>query len=104
MTRSIDPAVGAARGEGSLGLGWRTRVLAEQQAALPAGEVLVSCPAPFGSGGLGRHLQEIVEALDRLGCPNQFICEGARMDELAARGLTPAISTAAMSALVAPWA
>ncbi len=34
---------------------------------LPAGRVLVSCPAPYGGGGLGRHLEETVEALRRRG-------------------------------------
>jgi glycosyltransferase involved in cell wall biosynthesis len=44
---------------------WRARAMVEQQAALPHGGVTVSCSAPLGSGGLGRHLQEIVDALAR---------------------------------------
>ena len=35
-----------------------------QEAAMPSGQVVVTCPAPRG-GGLGRHLREILEALDR---------------------------------------
>lgn len=45
--------------------------------ALPAGRAVVSCPAPFGSGGLGRHLKELVDALDRRGQRPAVISEGA---------------------------
>jgi glycosyltransferase involved in cell wall biosynthesis len=41
----------------------------EQQDALPPGRAVVSCPAPYGVGGLGRHLREIAEALERSGAP-----------------------------------
>jgi glycosyltransferase involved in cell wall biosynthesis len=37
----------------------------EQQRVLPSGEVVVSCSAPPGAGGLGRHCAEIVLALER---------------------------------------
>jgi glycosyltransferase involved in cell wall biosynthesis len=46
---------------------WRAQVERRQTAAMPAGSVAVSCPAPFGVGGLGRHLQEVVAALSRRG-------------------------------------
>jgi glycosyltransferase involved in cell wall biosynthesis len=46
-----------------------------QEAALPRGQVVVSCAAPYGAGGLGHHLREIVEALDRRGQPRAYICE-----------------------------
>jgi len=45
----------------------RERALAVQAAALPAGPAVVSCMAPRGFGGLGRHLEEILEALERAG-------------------------------------
>lgn len=35
---------------------------------------MVTCGAPFGGGGLGRHLQEIVDALDRGGRERSHIC------------------------------
>ncbi len=39
-----------------------------QEQVVPArGRVVVSCPAPFGGGGLGRHLKEFVDAIDRRG-------------------------------------
>ncbi len=47
---------------------------------MPSGSVVVSCPAPYGGGGLGRHLQEIVEALDRRGQPRSVICESSDVD------------------------
>jgi glycosyltransferase involved in cell wall biosynthesis len=47
--------------------GWRERVHIEQQDALSPGVVTVTCSAPLGTGGLGRHLQEILDALARRG-------------------------------------
>jgi len=41
---------------------------------LPPGQTVVSCPAPFGAGGLGRHLQELADALDRRGPPAICMC------------------------------
>ena len=40
---------------------------------MPAGRVVVSCPAPYGTGGLGRHLEEIMLALERRGEPGTCI-------------------------------
>ena len=41
---------------------------------MPPGRVLVSCSAPFGQGGLGRHVQEILAALERRGQPRVCLC------------------------------
>jgi len=75
---------------------------------MPSGRVVVSCPAPFGGGGLGRHLQEIIDALDRRKQPRVVICETPdENDPPPARGasrapaLTPAL-TAALAAALAP--
>lgn len=57
-----------------LGAHWRAQAEAIQQRALPAGSVVVSCGAPFGGGGLGRHLKEIVDALERNGQERSYIC------------------------------
>ncbi|HEX5223855.1 MAG TPA: glycosyltransferase family 4 protein [Solirubrobacteraceae bacterium] len=54
---------------------WRAAALARQEPELPGGRVLVTCSAPFGGGGLGRHLAEIVGALDRRGAESDYICE-----------------------------
>jgi glycosyltransferase involved in cell wall biosynthesis len=61
--------------------GTRRRAEAQvaQEAALPSGRVMVTCGAPFGGGGLGRHLQEIVQALDRCGQARSYICSSERV-------------------------
>jgi glycosyltransferase involved in cell wall biosynthesis len=58
---------------------WRASALARQERELPDGRVLVTCSAPFGGGGLGRHLAEIIGALERRGQEADYICE-ARPD------------------------
>jgi glycosyltransferase involved in cell wall biosynthesis len=52
---------------------WRDAMAQQQSAVMPRGQVTVSCSAPLGKGGLGRHLQEIVEALERSGQPVAYI-------------------------------
>jgi glycosyltransferase involved in cell wall biosynthesis len=64
------------------GAGWRAEAQRAQQEALPSGSILVTCGAPFGGGGLGRHLQEITEASKRRGQPTAHICDST--DPLAA--------------------
>ncbi len=49
-----------------------------QEAALPSGSVVVSCSAPLGTGGLGRHVSEIVDALARRDQPTVCISGSAR--------------------------
>jgi glycosyltransferase involved in cell wall biosynthesis len=63
---------------------WRAQAAGAQEAVLPSGRVVVSCSAPYGVGGLGRHLQEIVEALDRRGAQPVVIC-GSPSEEPAPR-------------------
>lgn len=53
----------------------RERALAAQTAALAPGRAVVSCMAPLGSGGLGRHIQEILDAFERDGRPAASISE-----------------------------
>jgi glycosyltransferase involved in cell wall biosynthesis len=78
MTASAEPGVAASRSDGTLGASWREAALRAQEAALPAGRVAVSCSAPLGGGGLGRHLGEIVDALDRAGRPGDCISGSSR--------------------------
>ena len=66
MTGSTEPAVGFRR---------RAEAERAQEAVMPGGSVVVSCSAPFGAGGLGRHSKEIIAALDRLGRPSVYIGE-----------------------------
>lgn len=53
---------------------WRARRERAQQLALPGGRVLVTCSAPLGGGGLGRHLLEVVRALERRGADASCVC------------------------------
>jgi glycosyltransferase involved in cell wall biosynthesis len=46
---------------------WREQAERGQVESLPGGEVTVSCMAPLRSGGLGRHLGEILDAIERDG-------------------------------------
>lgn len=56
---------------------WRASAERGQEEALPSGRLVVTCSAPFGIGGLGRHLQEIVAALERGGGRPLCICESS---------------------------
>lgn len=42
---------------------WRADAKRRQRDALPDGPTVVSCAGPYGTGGLGQHLAELVEAL-----------------------------------------
>jgi glycosyltransferase involved in cell wall biosynthesis len=52
---------------GRLDRRWRERAERTQLESLPAGDIAVSCMAPLRSGGLGRHLGEILDAIERDG-------------------------------------
>jgi glycosyltransferase involved in cell wall biosynthesis len=75
---------------------WRQAAHAEQEQALPGGRVLVTCPAPLGQGGLGRHLGELLAALERRGEPGEHLCTSS--PELGA----PRLSQRALTAAAAP--
>ncbi len=74
MAATDEPASYRAAPSPPLGPRWRAERERAQEAALPPGKVVVSCSAPFGAGGLGRHLEEIVQALDRRGPPATCLC------------------------------
>jgi glycosyltransferase involved in cell wall biosynthesis len=57
-----------------LGFAWRAAAARAQAEVLPAGRVHVSCSAAPGAGGLGRHLQEILDALSRRGLDPTCSC------------------------------
>jgi glycosyltransferase involved in cell wall biosynthesis len=70
--------------------GWRAQAERAQEEALPpSGQVVVSCSARRGVGGLGRHLNEIIGALERRDQPRVCICGSDREGAAAAsrRGL-----------------
>jgi glycosyltransferase involved in cell wall biosynthesis len=75
MTGSTEPlAVDSA---------WRAEAERAQEQALPSGSVVVSCSAPLGGGGLGRHAKEIMAALERRGQPGSFVGEAGGETEIA---------------------
>ncbi len=60
---------------GQLDASWRGERERIQEEALPPGRVVVSCSTPLGVGGLGRHLQEAMDALARRGAAGACICD-----------------------------
>ncbi len=91
MTASAEPGVAANRGDAAPSAGWREAALRKQQDALPPGRAVVSCSAPLGGGGLGRHLGEIAAALERAGRPGECISGSSRgAPRGALRGWAPA--------------
>jgi len=78
MTASPEPAISGERRHNPLGGYWREEAERGQQAVLPSGSVVVSCSAPLGTGGLGRHLKEVVDALERSAQPTVCICGSTR--------------------------
>lgn len=69
---------------------WRRQAERLQELAVPAsGRTLLSCSAPLGVGGLGRHLEEIAGALQRRGDASAgvtVICGSAERSASRARG------------------
>jgi glycosyltransferase involved in cell wall biosynthesis len=63
MTASTEAGRADSEASAPLGDRWREEAVREQRAAMPGGEVVVSCSAPLGVGGLGRHLRELTDAL-----------------------------------------
>jgi glycosyltransferase involved in cell wall biosynthesis len=103
MTASADVGVGSGtEAEPPLGAGWRTKVQALQEAALPGGRVLVSAPTHEGQGGLGRHLQEILAALERRGTPGTCVSEGQDPDRDGPAGDSGHRSALALDGALAP--
>ncbi|MFI4990040.1 MAG: glycosyltransferase family 4 protein [Solirubrobacterales bacterium] len=86
MTASTESGAQESRADGPPGADWREATLHRQQQALPAGRVAVSCSAPLGAGGLGRHLGEICAALSRSGRSYDCISGTTRAQRLDAPG------------------
>jgi hypothetical protein len=74
MTPPSDASQSSDAPGGPLGGEWRAQAERTQDHALPHGRVLVTAPAPLDAGGLGRHLRELLDALDRIGQPNECVC------------------------------
>lgn len=80
---------------------WRARELEAQQRALPHGRTVLSCPAPIDSGGLGRHLRELREALLRAGEAHACVCAGSR--ESSGTGCDLELAPSALARVAAPF-
>src|SRR2546422_1021482 len=74
MTTSAEPPEGTRLPGGATGRFSRPEAEQAQEDVLPMDRVVASCPAPYEVGGLGRHLSELVSALDRRGQPRVCIC------------------------------
>lgn len=73
--------------EGPLGPRWRAESASVQESALPSGRIVVSCPANVsGAGGLGRHLEEITDALERCAQPTVYVTGATRASSQVAAG------------------
>jgi glycosyltransferase involved in cell wall biosynthesis len=81
MTESTEAPLSESRAEGPLGARWRIEREHAQEMALPSGRVVVSCSAPLGVGGLGRHFKEVVDALRRREQPTVCIGGSSREPE-----------------------
>jgi glycosyltransferase involved in cell wall biosynthesis len=99
MTPPSDASPSSDAPGGPLGGDWRAHTEGTQERALPHGRVLVTAPAPLDVGGLGRHLRELLDALDRIGQPHACVCAstGARSSTAArpsprVRALTTALT------------
>jgi glycosyltransferase involved in cell wall biosynthesis len=73
MSVSSERSVFGGEGRAASLARWRERVAQEQEAALGDGTVTISCSAPVGTGGLGRHLQELLAAASRRGQTSRLI-------------------------------
>src|SRR5260370_28504133 len=100
MTARTDAASSSARTASPLDETWRARVERSQSGALPRGAVTISCPAPFGVGGLGRHLEEMARAVARAGGQPACVCEGAAGERFGCTAVRPAAPSPARNALL----
>lgn len=78
MTTSIEASTTKRDANDSFTARWREVAARAQEGVLPDGPAVVSCSAPLGRGGLGRHLTEIVDALQRGGRTPTCICDSTR--------------------------
>jgi glycosyltransferase involved in cell wall biosynthesis len=65
MTESTESRRVERDGGRALDAAWRAERERVQETVLPSGRAAVSCTAPLGAGGLGRHFKEVVDALGR---------------------------------------
>jgi glycosyltransferase involved in cell wall biosynthesis len=95
MTESAETRQSERVGEEWFGSRRRRERERAQEVVVPSGRAVVSCSAPFGAGGLGRHFKEVAGALERREQPTTCISGASREEEPRARLLAPGSSLAA---------
>src|SRR3984893_5836454 len=103
MTMSAEPELSSRTGHSPLDDRWRAGSMLAQERALPSGSAVVSCPAPYGAGGLGRHAQEIVEALERREQPASYLSDENRRSAARTSGPRAALARATVGTLIRPF-
>jgi glycosyltransferase involved in cell wall biosynthesis len=81
---------------------WRIEARCRQRECLPMGPTVVSSTGPYGTGGLGRHLAELVEALRDVGHLYAYLTPGINAPDAGGVGTTVRIPRAARTVLNAP--
>jgi glycosyltransferase involved in cell wall biosynthesis len=90
MTAPAEARRPGSRPDGPLDPEWRRAAAQAQRAAIPSGRVVLSCTAPLGSGGLGRHLGEILAAAGEDDASSTVcICGSTRVAASGSRGGAP---------------
>jgi glycosyltransferase involved in cell wall biosynthesis len=100
---SAEPGLSGRARPSTLDDRWRAGRLLAQEQALPSGSTVVSCPAPYGAGGLGRHAQEAMEALERRGQRVSYISDADRRAASRTSGPRAALARATVGTLIRPF-
>lgn len=64
---------------------------------------VVTCGAPYGAGGMGSHLRQVVGELRAVGRPFRYLCTGPRPGDPAGRRVWPAAGAALSDAVPVRW-
>jgi glycosyltransferase involved in cell wall biosynthesis len=101
MTASTEAHAAGSGPDTPLDGAWRRAAAEAQRAAMPDGATLATCMARLGSGGLGRHLGEILDALAAGGEPARSVSGTTRGSESPSHALgVPYLSRLLRAA---PW-
>ncbi len=79
---------------------WRAAVKLRQLAAVPEGPAVVACSAPYGVGGLGRILSELVEALRSSGNLAAYLSPSPKPEDLPDPGIAARVPPQVVSTLM----
>lgn len=88
---------------GAVSNDWRADAKRAQREVLDDGPGVVSGPAPYGGGGLGRHLAELVEALRDRGSLAGYLSRLPRAEDVGNLGSRVEVPRIAAFAMQTPW-